>query len=264
MKSIKLGDFSELAKGYINRPSYDIKLIEKIMAHINRSMPNIFVADVGAGTGKLTKVLAEMGCENIYAVEPNDEMRNEGKEYTKNLRGEVIKWLKGSGETTNLPGHCVDLVVMASSFHWTDPSRSLPEFSRILKNDGHLSIMWNTRDVGSSELHSEIEDLIYEIAPNIKRGSSGNSRYTKNWEEVLISTGHFKDVKAIETSYVERMSKERYINVWRTVNDIQAQAGPEKFAKILSKIEEKISSLEAIDVPYKMRSWTVKKIKETA
>jgi hypothetical protein len=58
------------------------------------------------------------------------------------------------------------------------------------------------------------------------------------------------------------MSKERYMNAWRSVNDIQAQAGSERFEKILKKIEEKISLLEYLDVPYKMRSWTVKKVRK--
>jgi ubiquinone/menaquinone biosynthesis C-methylase UbiE len=253
---MKLGDFSVLAGNYINRPAYDVKLIEKIMEHAGYSILNISIADVGAGTGKLTKILAEMGCESIHAVEPNDEMRKEGIKHTKNFS--CIEWIKGSGEVTNLPDKCVDLVTMASSFHWTDPNKSLPEFSRVLKKDGYLSIMWNTRDIASSKLHMDIENIIYEIVPGIKRVSSGNSSHTKNWNDILISTGHFENVKFIETSYVERMTKERYLNAWRSVNDIQAQAGPENFEKILSKIEEMVSRLEYLDVPYKMRSWTVR------
>jgi ubiquinone/menaquinone biosynthesis C-methylase UbiE len=258
---MKLGDFSALARNYVNRPAYDKTLIEKIMNHTCLCLSDTSIADVGAGTGKLARVLAEMGCKNIYAVEPNDEMRNEGLEYTKDFCL-TIKWSQGTGETTNLPDNCVDLVTMASSFHWTDPNQSLPEFRRVLKPNGYLSIMWNTRDIASSELHAEIENIIYKIAPDIKRVSSGNLSYTKNWNEVLVSTGDFKDVKFIETSYIERMSKERYMNTWRSVNDIQAQAGPERFEEILNKIEEKISLLECLDVPYKMRSWTVKKVKQ--
>ncbi|MDR1982846.1 MAG: class I SAM-dependent methyltransferase [Holosporaceae bacterium] len=230
---MKLGDFSALAKKYVNRPSYDTGLIEKIMAHMNFQISDISIADVGAGTGKLTKVLAEMRCRNIYAVEPNDEMRHEGVEYTANLP--AVKWYRGTGEFTGLADKSVDLVTMASSFHWTDPNRSLPEFSRILKNSGFLSIMWNTRDITSSELHTNIESAIYEIVPSIKRVSSGNSAYTKNWSRILVSTGHFSEVKFIETSYTERMTKKRYINAWRSVNDVQAQAGPEKLEKNIRK-----------------------------
>ena len=256
---MKLGDFSALAKNYINRPAYDTVLIEKIMEHMGVNIADIAIADVGAGTGKLTKVLAEMGCLKISAVEPNDEMRKEGILYTKDFQ--QIIWSKGTGEETGLPDNCVNLVTMASSFHWTDPNKSLPEFSRILKDGGYFSIMWNTRDIASSKLHTEIENIIYEVAPDIKRVSSGNASHTKNWEEVLVSTGHLKNVKFIETSYTEHMSKERYMGIWRSVNDVRAQAGEEKFGLILKKIEQKLSDIDALDVPYKMRSWTVRKAK---
>ncbi|MBQ7673459.1 MAG: class I SAM-dependent methyltransferase [Alphaproteobacteria bacterium] len=254
---MQLGDFSALAKNYINRPAYDTELIKKIMEHMGTVISDIAIADVGAGTGKLTKVLAAMGAHNISAVEPNDEMRKEGEFYTKEFA--QIRWSKGTGEETGLPDNCADWVTMASSFHWTDPNKSLPEFSRILKNVGYFSIMWNTRDIASSELHTEIENIIYEIAPNIKRVSSGNASHTKNWEEVLVSTGHFKNVKFIETSYMEHMTKERYMGAWRSVNDIRAQAGEENFNLILEKIEQKLNGMNSIDVPYKMRSWTVQK-----
>ena len=254
---MKLGDFSALAKNYINRPAYDTNLIEKIMDHIEKRISDISIADVGAGTGKLTKVLAEMGGQNVLAVEPNDEMRKEGEIYTVDFP--QIHWSKGTGEETGLSDECADWVTMASSFHWTDPNKSLPEFSRILRKNGYLSVVYNTRDFKSSKLHEEIEEIIYEVAPNIKRVSSGNALYTKKWEDILVSTDNFEDVKFIETLYVERMSKDRYMGAWKSVNDIRAQAGEEKFEIILKNIEEKISSLDFIDVPYRMRSWTAKK-----
>ena len=56
------------------------------------------------------------------------------------------------------------------------------------------------------------------------------------------------------------MSKERYIGAWRSVNDIQAQAGPDRFKLILNKIEEIIEPYSQIVVPYKSRAWTVQSV----
>ena len=56
------------------------------------------------------------------------------------------------------------------------------------------------------------------------------------------------------------MSKDRYMGAWRSVNDIRAQAGEENFKLILKKIEKKLDGMDSIDVPYKMRSWTAKRI----
>jgi SAM-dependent methyltransferase len=145
---------------------------------------------------------------------------------------------------------------MASSFHWTDPHKSLPEFKRILRDGGYFTCVWNTRNIQASELHTEIENNVNKIVPELKRVSSGNQASTKDWETILISTGHFKDVVYIETDYTEVMSRERYMGSWRSVNDIQAQAGPERFEQILDMIARMTAGLPEIAVPYKMRSWT--------
>lgn len=54
------------------------------------------------------------------------------------------------------------------------------------------------------------------------------------------------------------MSTERYINIWRSVNDIRVQAGEEKFNKILNDIKEKLKGYEKIAVPYRSRAWTLR------
>jgi ubiquinone/menaquinone biosynthesis C-methylase UbiE len=258
MEKIKLGDFTNLAKQYASRPAYDTVLLNRILTLMKKDVKEIILADVGAGTGKLTKVLAEMGTRKIYAVEPNDAMREEGIAYTKEFP--FISWMAGSGEDTGLPSDSVNWVTMASSFHWTDPAKSLPEFYRVLRSKCFFTILWNSRNVSASPLHAEIEERIKTIVPELKRVSSGGQAYTKNWEEVLVSTGHFTDVKFIETDYLEIMTKSRYMNAWRSVNDIQAQAGPERFERILNMIEQKTEPFNEVAVPYKMRSWTAQRI----
>lgn len=255
---MKLGDFTELAKNYINRPAYSKHIIRAILGYAGYSQSSDFkIADIGAGTGKLTKVLLELGL-HVTAVEPNSQMREEGISYTSTYN---VEWLEGSGEVTTLPDSSFDLAIMASSFHWTDPQRSLPEFKRILKPGGYFSAIWNPRNIQSSELHTDIENSIYEIAPNIKRVSSGSKTHTREWEEVITSTGDFKNVIFMETDHTEIMSKERYLGAWRSVNDIRSQAGKEKFEEIMKMIEGKIAHLEMIEVPYKMRSWTAQSTK---
>lgn len=255
---MKQGDFTKLAENYINRPAYDKYLINAILNHVGyeKKRESFKIADVGAGTGKLTKVLLELGLD-VTAVEPNGEMRAEGVKYTE---AHNVKWIEGSGEKTNLEDNTYDLVIMGSSFHWTDPTKSLPEFSRILKSGGSFTAIWNPRDIQSSELHLEIEDIINNNVPKLKRVSSGSGKHTKDWSRILASTSNFTDIILMETNYNEVMSIERYMGVWKSVNDIRAQAGEEKFTEILNLIEEKIKHLDTIEVPYKMRAWTGKKV----
>lgn len=124
---MKQGDFSRLSKAYIDRPSYGDLIRDSLLKLVEFPRDGI-VADIGAGTGKWTKQLADAGCK-VVAIEPCDSMRGEGVLYTKDCSN--VSWQKGSAEETGLGAGSVNCVTMASSFHWTEPknrSRSFIEF----------------------------------------------------------------------------------------------------------------------------------------
>ncbi|MBK1964589.1 class I SAM-dependent methyltransferase [Campylobacter novaezeelandiae] len=254
---MKQGDFTKVAKHYHNRPAYSSMLIEKLIRCINdTNKQNLNVVEVGAGTGKLTKILANEFGLNIVAVEPNDNMREEGIKYTKDYSN--ITWKKGSGEETNIESNVADWVIMASSFHWTDPKKSLPEFNRILTGGGYFTAIWNPRHIVKGSVFDEIETEIKNIVPELDRVSSGTQN-VKKWEEILVSTGDFTDCFFMECDYKELWDKERYLGAWHSVNDIQAQAGEKRWKEILDMIEAKISHMQSIEIPYKIRAWTARK-----
>ena len=249
------GNFTELAKSYHCRPGYSRQVVTMIAKYLGAGRRDFSIVEVGAGTGKLTGMLIELGFFGI-AVEPNDAMRAEGV----STLGEKdnFRWMKGAAENTVLPESSADWVIMASSFHWTDKKRALEEFHRILKPGGHFTAMWNPRDLEKSPLQKTIENTVYEIAPDIRRVSSGNKEHVAPIDEQLTSTGLFEDVIFIEASHEEVMTRERYLGVWRSVNDIQVQAGEKKFAEIMGEIERITASMETITVPYKTRAWTAR------
>jgi len=255
---MKHGDFTKLAKYYNNRPGYSENAIVALLKYIDYFSNKSFIAaEIGAGTGKLSKILGQYKVP-LYSVEPNDEMRKVGITYTKKHKS--IKWLKGAGEKTCLQSNHFDWVVMASSFHWTDHTKSLPEFHRILKPGGFLTVLWNPRDIREKSFHENIENIIKSHIPDLKRVSSGSKKNTKNWETVLESTGHFNNVVFIEGSHEEVMSQKRYIGIWKSVNDIQVQAGKIKFQKILKDIQNEIKSIPQIKSFYRTRSWTAQRV----
>ncbi|MFT4553493.1 MAG: ubiquinone/menaquinone biosynthesis C-methylase UbiE [Chlamydiales bacterium] len=254
---MKQGDFSKLAQAYRHRTGYSQSILKLLSSYVRSelSCEQLKVADVGAGTGKLTEQLYELGFD-VSAVEPNDAMREEG---ILSTNAYDISWSKGSGEETGLKTNSLDWVFMASSFHWTTPALSLPEFSRILKPGGFLSVLWNPRDLENSPLQKAIDQLINKIAPNIQRVSSGSSKYTQNIEKILTSTNHFNNVIFTEGYHQVNMGKDRYMGAWESVNDIQSQAGQDKWHEILLGIRKEIDNLDEVIVPYKTRAWTVQK-----
>ena len=122
-----------------------------------------------------------------------------------------------------------------------------------------MTIIYNPRDIKEGSIFYEIEQEIKDIVPELNRVSSG-TQDTKKWDEVLISTGHFTDCVFMECAYSEIWSKERYMGAWHSVNDIQAQAGQKRWEQILAMIESKIAPFDKLEIPYKIRSWTVRKV----
>ena len=255
---MKHGDFTDLAKYYVDRPGYSTTLLSYIKANIQNELKReLVVADVGAGTGKLTENLEQIGLTG-FAVEPNDAMRAEGQKLFASR--DTFAWKAGTAEMTNLPDDSVDWVLMGSSFHWTDAPKATEEFRRILKPGGFFTAIWNPRDIKRSELHTEIEDMIYDEVPNMKRVSSGGTVTT---EIMLDKLGDiFEDLIFMECMHEEIMTKERYINIWRSVNDIQVQAGVDGFNRILNNIDNILKDYTEIAVPYKSRAWTARVCKK--
>ena len=255
--TVPRGDFSSLAKQYVHRPGYSHDVLRLLAQHVGANARDDFaIADVGAGTGKLTLDLHECG-HKCVAVEPNAAMYEEGRTQTAHTGA---TWLRGSGEDTGLPTASVDWVLMASSFHWVHLERGLAEFRRILRPGGHFTALWNPRDTMRSELHSRIEARIEAVIPGLTRVSSGSSRCTSDLGQRLQSTGQFGALLFSEAEYVLDVPRERYMGAWRSVNDIQSQAGPEGFKSVLCAIEEELGELQTIPVPYKTRAWTVRRI----
>jgi len=98
------------------------------------------VVEFGAGTGKLTELFLGQGAI-VYAVEPNDDMRNQlAFVHGHNPRLHIIN---ATAEESMLPENFADLVVVAHAFHWFDEEKCQKEFSRILKQGGKVGLVWN-------------------------------------------------------------------------------------------------------------------------
>lgn len=251
---MQLGDFSEIAKFYHNRPSYSKALINYILK-VCELKNNLNIVEIGAGTGKLTSILKELAPNsNIKAIEPNLQMRQIGENSVKD-----VQWLEGSAENTSLDDNTADIVFMASSFHWSDRTKSLKEFKRILEKGGYFCALWNPRMIEEGTIFDKIEKEIKTILPNLNRVSSGIQN-TKNWQEIIQSTGDFAECVYLCMPHFETMSKERYIGAWKSVNDIQAQAG-EKWEEILKMIENKLGNIQSLTAKYLIKAYLAKSTK---
>jgi ubiquinone/menaquinone biosynthesis C-methylase UbiE len=254
---MKHGDFTGLARDYARfRPGYAPQVATAILGYVRGDAECVDAADVGAGTGIWTRMLAARGLRSVVAVEPNDDMRGQGIETS---RGMNIVWRKGSAEATGLPDGSADLVSMASSLHWADFDKACDEFHRILRSRGVFVALWNPRLIEANPLLVEIEAQIARLKPDIRRVSSGRSGITERLTDVLSAKPQFEEALYLEGRHSMRQTPEQYIGAWRSVNDLQVQLGPELFQEFLDFTEKRVAGLTAIETTYVTRAWAARR-----
>jgi ubiquinone/menaquinone biosynthesis C-methylase UbiE len=112
------------------RPSYPAEAVAWLVG-----TDPLQVIDLGAGTGKLTRRLLELG-HDVVAVEP-------AKGMLEQLEAELpaATTVDGTAEAIPLPDGQADAVVAGQAFHWFDAERALPEIARVLRPAGRLGLV---------------------------------------------------------------------------------------------------------------------------
>ena len=243
-------DYTEHALHYDKRADYSGDAIGNLLKAIgcDTSRP---VADIGAGTGKLTKELLKQGL-TVRSVEPNDAMRTIGIQNTKDL---AVTWSVGTGEATGLPAGSVYAVFFGSSFNVVDQKAALAEASRILAPDGWFACMWNHRDL-DDPVQQRIELIIKSAIPAYSYGSR-----REDPTNVINTSGYFADTKSIEGRFEWKMPKEDVIVAWKSHATLKRQAGSDSlFESIIAQIASYLDELpEVIEVPYTTRIYFAQK-----
>lgn len=108
------------------------------------------IADIGAGTGKLSALLLEGGA-HVVAIEPSEAMREQLRSCCGNSA--ELRVIAATAEDTTLPDDSVDVAAYAQSWHWMDSEEAGREADRIVRPGGHLAIMWNQMNVELPWVH---------------------------------------------------------------------------------------------------------------
>lgn len=162
--------FSGKAEVYAKyRPSYSPAFIDYLFMEAGFGKDAV-IADIGSGTGKLSKQLLDRGSK-VICVEPNDDMRR-CAERDLSIYPNYIS-VKGTAENSTLPGRSVDYIITAQAFHWFDAGMFKIECQRILKTEGKVILVWNSKDE-NNQLVKENADIYRRLCPNFK-GFSGGS-----------------------------------------------------------------------------------------
>lgn len=121
------------------RPSFPVDAVEFLIESLGLEAGTRLV-DLGAGTGKLTRLLATCGA-GVIGVEPVDKMR---KAFVAGLPD--IPLTGAVAEALPFRHGSLNAVVAAQAFHWFDGPRALTEIHAALRAGGRLALVWNSRD----------------------------------------------------------------------------------------------------------------------
>jgi SAM-dependent methyltransferase len=157
--------FSNRVSDYARyRPGYPAALWD-LLGHECRLRPDHVIADIGSGTGLLSKLFLERG-NRVYGIEPNREMREGGEEFLRQYPS--FTSVDGSAECTTLPDASVDFITVGQAFHWFDVPRAQREFRRILKPSGCCVVVWQDRRTGETPFARGYENVLVRFGVDYK------------------------------------------------------------------------------------------------
>lgn len=152
--------FSNRVENYVKyRPGYPARILDLLGANCAFTKASV-VADIGSGSGKLSELFLQNG-NRVFAVEPNPEMRAAAERLFSHEKTFVS--IAASAEATSLATHSIDFITAGQAFHWFDRLKSKTEFSRILKPNGWVVIIWNERKLDTTPFLKAYEQLLLKF-----------------------------------------------------------------------------------------------------
>ena len=103
--------------------------------------PRVRIADLGAGDGTLSRLLARQA-ESVHCVDNSPRMVQVGRALAKKEHLRNLTYVLGNIEKVPLPDRSIDLALLSQALHHAEnPRHALAEAFRILKPGGRLLIL---------------------------------------------------------------------------------------------------------------------------
>jgi ubiquinone/menaquinone biosynthesis C-methylase UbiE len=231
--------FERVALEYdFGRPSWPAEAVASL------GLPRTtIVLDLGAGTGKLTRVLLGQ-FDRVIAVEPLDGMRA--------LIPREAEVLAGTAEAIPLPGESVGAVFCGESFHWFDWPRALPEIARVLQPSGTLAMLWNR---GPEDDHRAWPAGVDDLLDRVKQ-SPGERRYASfAWRDAFAG-GPFEELHHEVFPHEQVLSPEELVARIGSWSQFTTKA-PEEREELLRELRSHLTE-PSYRVRLETQAWTTR------
>ncbi|WP_194764782.1 class I SAM-dependent methyltransferase [Microbacterium sp. UFMG61] len=228
---------AEAANYEAGRPEYPFEAVAWMLEPMPAGSRRI--VDVGAGTGKLTRVVAHAPGAEVVAVDPDPEM-------LEALRRSVpgVPTIQGSAERMPLPDASVDAAVLGQAWHWVDPIAASTELGRVVRPGGVLGLIWNIRDERADWVRRLTDVMHSSSAENMINGpGSGGPRVEPPFAR--LETERWEWNRPMARAQLRQMALSRSYLI---------TAPPEERTEILRRMDQLFDELGladgTIDLPY--------------
>jgi SAM-dependent methyltransferase len=183
--------------------------------------PSSTVCDLGAGTGKLTRLLLPSGAR-VIAAEPLPAMVTVLHRELPNVPTTVAV-----AEDLPFADGTFTAVTAAQAFHWFDLERVLPELHRVLAPRGRVGVLWNGFD-DTVEWVAALRDLV------ARSGASAEwlkGHLDDRWLfDAITASPYFGDLHSAAFRHEQRATPDAVVERIATSSHIVVKEAPERDA----------------------------------
>lgn len=206
------------------------------------------VADVAAGTGKLTRLLTPTGAA-LVAVEPVEGMRTSFVAVCPD-----IPLVSSTAEQLPIAGGTLDAITVAQGFHWFDGPVALAEFARVLRPGGRLGLIWNARDRSN-----DLVDQLWSIMDRVEKRAPW--RMHERWSDsAFVEQSDFTPLTEATFHHAQELTREQVLGRFRSVSHI-AVLPPDQQEQVIDEIRQMLDShplavgQELVTIPYRVDAY---------
>jgi SAM-dependent methyltransferase len=234
----RAGSFGAIAELYDRvRPGYPPEAISWLLPED----PHL-VADMGAGTGALTRSMLALGIK-VTAVEPDDRMRE-----VLSARSPGAEVLRGRAESLPFEDGALDAVLGAQMWHWVDAEAATAEVARVLRPGGVIGLLWNLRDE-SVPWMAELGSLM-----------GGHDAHSGPARVALPAGALFSDAASADFPFKQQLATSELVDFVASRSHVQVMEPAERSellerVRAFSESREDLARSESIEVPYITSCW---------
>jgi SAM-dependent methyltransferase len=237
--------FSDPADYEAARPSYPPDAVAWFVENLNIA-PGAAVADVAAGTGKLTRLLVPTGAD-LLAIEPVAGMRASFRKLLPDVR-----IVAGTAEALPIAASALDAMTVAQAWHWFDHDRATAEAARVLRPGARLGLVWNARDRSEPWV-----DEVWSIMDRVEKRAPWRDH--ENWRDSALhrSMSGFGELQAAEFRHAQAMTPEGVVQRVASVSHVAVLA-PDERQQVLDEVREVLATdpavrgRESVEITYRV------------